>query len=149
MTDDKILVRIVNKSPFENPAYASIMSAGCDLQANIKEPLAVVPGEIVLVPTGIFISLPKGFEAQIRSRSGLTLNHGIVVANGIGTIDADYRGEIKVILTNISKEEYRISAGERIAQMVISEIKQAVFTDSDELDDTERSDGGFGHSGKD
>ena len=149
MNDDKIRVKIVNKSPFENPAYASILSAGCDLQADIKDSLLIKPGEIILVPTGIFIALPGGFEAQIRSRSGLTLNHGIVVANGTGTIDADYRGEIKVILTNISKEDYFISAGERIAQMVISEIKQAVFMDSEELDNTERSDGGFGHSGKD
>ena len=148
MPNDKVRIEIVNKSSFKNPSYASAFSAGCDLQANISEPVIVKPGEIVLIPTGLFISLPEGYEAQIRSRSGLTLKHGIVVANGVGTIDADYRGEIKVIITNISNIDYQISVGERIAQMVIGEFKQADFTKVEMLDDTERSDGGFGHSGK-
>ena len=148
MSNNKVRIEIVNKSSFQNPSYASVFSAGCDLQANIIEPMIVKSGEIVLIPTGLSISLPEGYEAQIRSRSGLTINHGIVVANGVGTIDADYRGEVKVIMTNISNTDYEISVGERIAQMVINEYKQADFAEVEMLDDTERSDGGFGHSGK-
>ena len=135
-----VKVNIKNTSPFPLPSYASEGSAGCDLRANITED--------VVIPTGIYIALPDGYEAQIRSRSGLTLRHGIVVANGIGTIDSDYRGEIKVILYNQSKTDYTVTPGERISQMVIARYEKADFTEVTDLDETDRGEGGFGHSGK-
>lgn len=143
-----VKINIKNTSPFPLPSYASEGSAGCDLRADIKEDTVIHSFETILVPTGIYIALPDGYEAQIRSRSGMTLKHGIVVANGIGTIDSDYRGEIKVILYNQSESDYTITPGERIAQMVIAKYEKAEFVLAEELDETSRSDGGFGHSGK-
>lgn len=144
----KTAIEIINRSPYPNPTYATVGSAGADLYANIDQPIKINRNEIVLVPTGIYIGLPIGVEAQIRSRSGMTLNHGIVVANGVGTIDSDYRGEIKVILHNISKSDYQLMPGEKIAQIVFAEFMQAIFTTVEVLDETNRGSGGFGHSGK-
>ncbi|MBR6802141.1 MAG: dUTP diphosphatase [Eubacteriaceae bacterium] len=143
-----VKVNIKNTSPFPLPSYASEGSAGCDLRANITEDVVIPSFESRLIPTGIYIALPDGYEAQIRSRSGLTLRHGIVVANGIGTIDSDYRGEIKVILYNQSKTDYTVTPGERISQMVIARYEKADFTEVTDLDETDRGEGGFGHSGK-
>ena len=144
----KSLIKIINRSLYPNPTYATVGSAGADLYANIDQPIMIKRNEIVLVPTGLYIGLPIGVEAQIRSRSGLTLKHGIVVANGVGTIDSDYRGEIKVILHNISKSDYLLMPGEKIAQIVFAEFLQADFTSVEDLNETERGSGGFGHSGK-
>ncbi|CAK7043629.1 deoxyuridine 5'-triphosphate nucleotidohydrolase [Tissierella sp. P1] len=140
-------VNVINKSQFELPKYETEGSAGIDLQANIDEPIELKPLDRALIPTGLFISIPKGFEAQIRGRSGLALNHGITLANGIGTIDSDYRGEIKVILINLGKESYTINKGDRIAQMVFIKYEKADLIVTDELDKTARGKGGFGHSG--
>ncbi|MCK9443620.1 MAG: dUTP diphosphatase [Tissierellaceae bacterium] len=140
-------INIINNSPFELPKYKTDGSAGLDLQANIDNPLAIKPLHRALVPTGLFISIPDGFEAQIRGRSGLALNHGITLANGIGTIDSDYRGEIKVILVNLSDEEYIVNKGDRIAQMVFIKYEKAELNIVDDLDKTDRGVGGFGHSG--
>ena len=143
-----VQVKIKNLSDFDIPSYSSPQSAGCDLRANLTEEYTIPSFETALIPTGIYIALPDGYEAQIRSRSGMTLKHGIVVANGVGTIDSDYRGEIKVILYNQSKNDYTITPGERIAQMVIARYEKAEFILTDDLDETQRGDGGFGHSGK-
>ena len=140
-------VKIINKSKYPLPSYATTGSAGLDIYANLECDMLVSPMQRVLVPTGLYIALEDGFEAQIRSRSGMSLKHGIVVANGIGTIDSDYRGEIKVILVNISNEDYIIKSGDKIAQMVINEYTRANFVEVTSLDETTRSDGGFGHSG--
>ena len=130
------------------PRYQTAFSSVMDLHAYIDAPLTVAPGAIVLVPTGLFIAVPAGFEAQVRPRSGLALKHGITVTNSPGTIDADYRGEIKVIMANIGREPYTIQRGERIAQLVISPVVHARWEESDSLSETARGDGGFGHSGK-
>ena len=143
----EINVKIINKSKYPLPSYATTGSAGLDIYANLECDMLVSPMQRVLVPTGLYIALEDGFEAQIRSRSGMSLKHGIVVANGIGTIDSDYRGEIKVILVNISNEDYIIKSGDKIAQMVINEYTRANFVEVITLDETTRSDGGFGHSG--
>ena len=140
-------VKIVNKSPFELPKFKTVGSAGVDLQANIDEPIILAPFERFLVPTGIFIALPEGYEAQIRARSGLAINHGISLVNGIGTIDSDYRGEIKVILINLGNEAYTINKGDRIAQMIFAKYEKPEFIQVSELDETKRGQGGFGHSG--
>lgn len=140
-------VKVVNKSYYDLPQYKTEGSSGMDLIANIEEALVLKPLERVLIPTGLSISLPFGYEAQIRARSGLSYKHGITMANGVGTIDSDYRGEISVILVNISNQDYTISPGDRIAQMVIAQYVQASFVEVDELDDTKRSTGGFGHTG--
>lgn len=140
-------VKIVNKGNQQLPAYATVLSAGADLRANIERPVVLKPLERKLIGTGLYIALPEGYEAQIRPRSGLALKHGITVLNTPGTIDADYRGEIGVVLVNLSNEEFTINPGERIAQMVIAEHGQAIFMPTDSLDETERGDGGFGHSG--
>lgn len=140
-------IKIINKSSFELPSYKTEGSAGMDLRANIEESISLEPLDRELVPTGIYISIPRGYEAQIRARSGLAIKHGISLANGIGTIDSDYRGEIKVILINLGKEAYRINPGERIAQMVIVKYEIANLIQVEELDQTERGKGGFGHSG--
>lgn len=140
-------VKVVNKSYYDLPQYKTEGSSGMDLIANIEEALVLKPLERVLIPTGLFISLPAGYEAQIRARSGLSYKHGITMANGVGTIDSDYRGEISVILVNLSNQDYTISPGDRIAQMVIAQYVQASFVEVDELDDTKRSTGGFGHTG--
>lgn len=144
----KIKIKVVNKGQQQLPTYATPQSAGMDLRANIEEGIFIHPMERMLVPTGLHIALPEGYEAQIRPRSGLALEHGITVLNSPGTVDADYRGEIGVILINLSQKAFFIAPGERIAQMVISRYEQAEFVDVETLDDTERGDGGFGHTGR-
>lgn len=140
-------IRIVNKSHHPLPAYATLYSAGMDLRANLDAPILLEPMQRCLVPTGLFIALPQGTEAQVRPRSGLALKKGITVLNAPGTIDADYRGEICVILINFSSETFVIQDGERIAQMVVARHEQVVWEQVDMLDETERGAGGFGHSG--
>ncbi|MBR2261147.1 MAG: dUTP diphosphatase [Paludibacteraceae bacterium] len=141
-------VKIINKSKHALPNYATAQSAGMDLRANLDSPIVLNPLERVLVPTGIYIALPDGYEAQIRPRSGLAAKHGITVLNTPGTIDADYRGEIKVILVNLSKDPFTIEDGERICQMIVAQYKQVSWKEVDILDETERGEGGFGHTGK-
>lgn len=141
-------VKIVNKSAFPLPQYATALSAGMDLKANIEEPITLGMLERAMVPTGLFIELPEGFEAQIRPRSGLAAKHGISVTNSPGTIDADYRGEIKVLLVNLSKEPFVINPGERIAQMVIARHEKVEWNEVEILDETERGAGGFGSTGR-
>lgn len=140
-------VKVINKGHQPLPAYATSQSAGMDLRANIDESIVLHPMERRLVPTGLHIALPQGFEAQIRSRSGLALKHGITVLNTPGTIDADYRGELMVLLINFSDTDFVINDGERIAQMVVARHEQIEFQLVDELDDTERGAGGYGHTG--
>jgi dUTP pyrophosphatase len=140
-------VQIINRSHHALPEYATPQSAGVDLRANIESPIELRPMERRLVPTGLFIALPPGFEAQVRPRSGLAIKHGITVLNSPGTIDADYRGEVCVILVNLSDEPFLIADGERIAQMVIARHEQAEWEQVDVLPETERGAGGFGHSG--
>ena len=142
-----IKVKIVNKSSNPLPHYSTPLSAGMDLRANLKEPLTLEPMQRALVPTGLFIELPEGYEAQVRPRSGLAIKHGITVLNTPGTIDADYRGEIMVILINLSNEPFTINNGDRIAQMVIARHETAELIQVEELSDTERGQGGFGHTG--
>jgi len=140
-------VQIINRSHHPLPQYATELSAGVDLRANIEAPIELRPMERHLVPTGIFMALPPGYEAQVRPRSGLALKHGITVLNTPGTIDADYRGEVCVILVNLSSEPFVIADGERIAQMVIARHEQAEWEQVEVLSETERGAGGFGHSG--
>ena len=140
-------VKIINRSHHPLPEYATVQSAGVDLRANLEEPVVMKPMERRLIPTGLFISLPVGFEAQVRPRSGLAIKKGITVLNTSGTIDADYRGEIGVILINLSQDEFIVNDGERIAQMVIARHEQAEWVPVETLDETERGAGGFGHSG--
>lgn len=140
-------VNIVNKSKHPLPEYATILSAGMDIRANLELPIKLSPGDHCLVPTGLYISLPEGFEAQIRPRSGLALKKGITVLNSPGTIDADYRGEIGVILINLSSKDFVIEDGERIAQMVIAKHETIEWETVEELPSTERGEGGFGHTG--
>ena len=140
-------IEIVNKSDFPLPNYKTKGSAGMDLYANIENPISINPMERVLIPTGLYISIPNGYEAQIRARSGLALKHGISLVNGIGTIDSDYRGEIGVVLINFGKEAYTINKGDRIAQLVIVKYEKAEFVQVSTLDSTDRGDGGFGHTG--
>ena len=140
-------VEIINKSKHRLPSYATSLSAGMDIRANIDRPIELQPLQRVLVPTGLFLALPEGFEAQVRPRSGLALKKGITVLNSPGTIDADYRGEVCVILVNLSNEPFVIADGERIAQMVIARHEQVEWQAVEVLDDTERGAGGFGHSG--
>lgn len=142
-----IKVNIINKGHHPLPQYATPQSAGMDLRANIDEPIVLNPLQRVLVPTGLFMALPAGYEAQVRPRSGLALKHGITVLNTPGTIDADYRGEIKVLLVNFSDGEFVVNDGERIAQMVIAKQENADFIEVEELDETERGAGGYGHTG--
>ena len=141
-------VKIVNHSPYPCPAYATPQSAGVDLRANLEEPVVLKPLERAMIPTGLYIALPAGYEAQVRPRSGLAAKHGITVLNSPGTVDADYRGELKTILVNLSQEPFEIVPGERIAQMVIARHEQVEWEQVDELDDTERGAGGFGSTGK-
>ena len=140
-------VKVINKGHQPLPAYATSQSAGMDLRANIDESIVLHPMERRLVPTGLHIALPQGFEAQIRPRSGLALKHGITVLNTPGTIDADYRGELMVLLINFSDTDFVINDGERIAQMAVARHEQIEFQLVDELDDTERGAGGYGHTG--
>ena len=141
-------IKVINKSGNALPRYATLQSAGLDLQANIEDPITIGSLERVMVPTGLFIAVPEGYEAQIRPRSGLAAKHGITVLNSPGTIDADYRGEIKVVLVNLSKEAFTINNGERIAQMVVAKCEQAEWEQVETLDTTERGEGGFGHTGR-
>lgn len=141
-------VQIVNRSPYPCPAYATEQSAGMDLKANLKEPVVLQPLQRTLVPTGLFIALPKGYEAQVRPRSGLAIKHGITVLNTPGTVDADYRGEVCVILVNLSQDPFEIVPGERIAQMVIARHEQVEWEQVEVLDETRRGAGGFGSTGK-
>ncbi len=140
-------IKIVNKGQQPLPTYATAQSAGMDLRANIDAPITLRPMERQLIPTGLYIALPEGFEAQVRPRSGLALKHGITVLNTPGTIDADYRGELKVLLVNFSNTNFVINAGERVAQMVIARYEKVDFEQVTELDDTERGAGGYGHTG--
>ena len=140
-------IKVVNRGSQPLPAYATALSAGMDLRANIEEPIVLRPMERRLIPTGLYIALPPGFEAQVRPRSGLALKHGITVLNAPGTIDADYRGEVCVLLINMSQEAFTINNGERIAQMVIARHEQVEFEPVEELDATERGAGGYGHTG--
>lgn len=140
-------IKVMNKSNYPLPKYNTKGSSGMDLYANIDKSVVLKPLDRILVPTGLYISIPNGYEAQIRARSGLSLKHGITLANGIGTIDSDYRGEIGVILINLSNEEYTINKGDKIAQLVLTKYKKVEFEEVNSLDNTERNDGGFGHTG--
>ncbi|MBU3809814.1 MAG: dUTP diphosphatase [Candidatus Phocaeicola faecipullorum] len=141
-------IRIINKSKHPLPQYATPLSAGLDLRANIDTPITINPLQRCLVPTGLYMALPAGYEAQVRPRSGLAIKKGVTVLNSPGTIDADYRGEICVIMVNLSDTPFVIEDGERIAQMVIARHEQAEWEETDVLDETERGEGGFGHSGR-
>lgn len=142
-----IKINVVNKGHQELPAYATPQSAGMDLRANLETPITLHPFERRLIPTGLHIALPAGYEAQVRPRSGLALKKGITVLNSPGTIDADYRGEVGVVLINLSQEDFVVNDGERIAQMVIARHEQGDFVIVDALDETERGEGGYGHTG--
>lgn len=141
-------VKIVNHSPFDLPSYATPFSAGMDLRANLEQPVTLAPLERALIPTGLHIELPAGYEAQVRPRSGLAAKHGISIVNAPGTIDADYRGEIKVILVNLSNDPFTIEAGERIAQMVVARHETVEWEQAEVLEESQRGSGGFGSTGK-
>lgn len=140
-------IKVVNKGHQPLPQYATSQSAGMDLRANLDEPITLKPLERILIPTGLYIALPAGYEAQVRPRSGLALKKGITVLNAPGTVDADYRGEVGVLLINLSQEDFVINDGERIAQMVIARHEQGEFLAVEVLDETERGAGGYGHTG--
>lgn len=142
-----IKIQVVNCGHQQLPAYATIQSAGMDLRANLDEPVTLHPLERRLIPTGLHIALPEGYEAQVRPRSGLALKHGLTVLNTPGTIDADYRGEIGVVLINLSQQDFVVNDGERIAQMVIARCEQGELVEVETLDETERGEGGYGHTG--
>ena len=142
-----IKIQVVNRGRQQLPQYATPLSAGMDLRANLDEPIVLHPMERCLVPTGLYIALPEGYEAQVRPRSGLALKRGITVLNAPGTVDADYRGEVGVLLINLSQEDFVVNDGERVAQMVIARHEQADFEVVAELDETERGTGGYGHTG--
>ena len=141
-------IEIVNKSHHPLPGYATPLSAGMDIRANLSEPVVLNPLERKLIPTGLFIALPEGYEAQMRPRSGLAIKHGITLLNTPGTIDADYRGELKILLTNFGKEPFTVKFCERIAQMVIVKVEKAELLEAEDLSETLRAAGGFGHTGK-
>ena len=141
-------VKVINRSPFPLPEYATPLSAGLDLKADLPESIVLEPLQRSIVPTGLFIALPEGYEAQVRPRSGLAAKHGITVLNSPGTIDADYRGELKVILVNLSNEPFTIVPGERIAQLVVARYEQVQWELSESLDETSRGEGGFGSTGR-
>ena len=141
-------VKIVNKSNHRLPEYATSGSAGMDLKANTTEPIVLGPLERQMIPTGLYVALPEGYEAQVRPRSGLAAKYGVTVANSPGTVDADYRGEIKVILINLSNEKFVVNPGDRIAQMVVARYERVEWNEVATLDETERGEGGFGHTGK-
>lgn len=147
MATSDINVKIINKSGFPSPAYATELSAGLDLRACIDSPITLHPLERAMVPTGLYIALPEGYEAQLRPRSGLAARNGITLLNSPGTIDADYRGEIKAILVNLSNEPFTINPGERICQMVVARYERVTLIEVDTLDSTSRGHGGFGHTG--
>ena len=141
-------VKILNRSGFDLPHYATPQSAGMDLRANIGEAVTIAPLERVVVPTGLYIELPEGYEAQIRPRSGLAVKYGVGIVNSPGTIDSDYRGEIRVVVVNLSNEPFILNPGERIAQMVVAKHEQVVWVESLALGESERGEGGFGSTGK-
>lgn len=145
---DKLTVKIINRSANPLPSYATEGSSGMDLRADIQQDITLQPLERILVPTGLFIELPSGYEAQVRPRSGLAIKHGITCLNSPGTVDADYRGELKVVLINLSGEPQTIHSGERIAQMVIQKVEKIILTQVNEINTTIRGEGGFGHTGK-
>ena len=147
MKENDITVKVVNKSGNEMPKYSTPDSAGMDLRASLSEPVTLAPMQRALIPTGIYIALPKGYECQIRPRSGLALKHGVTVLNSPGTIDADYRGEIGVILVNLSDKPFVVNNGERICQMVVARYDRVAWQQVETLDETERGAGGFGHTG--
>ena len=147
MKGNDITVKVVNKSGNELPRYSTPDSAGMDLRASLSEPVTLAPMQRALIPTGIYIALPKGYECQIRPRSGLALKHGVTVLNSPGTIDADYRGEIGVILVNLSDKPFVVNNGERICQMVVARYDRVAWQQVETLDETERGAGGFGHTG--
>ncbi len=140
-------VKIVNKSSNPSPAYATTLSAGMDIRANLQEPLTLNPLQRMLIPTGLYIALPEGYECQARPRSGLAVKHGITVLNSPGTIDADYRGELKILLVNLSDTPFVIEPGERIAQLVVAKHEHVEWSEVEVLDETERGEGGFGSTG--
>ena len=142
-----VKIEVINKGRQPLPAYATPQSAGLDLRANITNPVTLQPLERQLIPTGLYIALPKGYEAQVRPRSGLALKHGITVLNSPGTIDSDYRGELMVLLINLSREAFTINEGERIAQLVVARHEQAELVCVEQLDETTRGTGGYGHTG--
>ena len=141
-------IRIVNKSRHPLPSYSTLLSAGMDLRAHLDVPVTLAPGARILVPTGLYVSIPQGYEAQIRPRSGLALKKGITILNSPGTIDADYRGEIGIIVVNFSQEDFVINDGERIAQMIIARYETVEWELCESLDETVRGAGGFGHTGQ-
>lgn len=141
-------IKIINKSNHALPAYETAHAAGMDLRAFINEPIIIKPMQRSLIPTGLFIELPVGYEAQIRPRSGLAYKHGVTVLNSPGTIDADYRGELKVLLVNLSDTEFVVNNGERIAQMVVAKHETVIWEQANELSTTDRGEGGYGHTGK-
>lgn len=145
---EKVVVKVVIEERVTLPKYETVGSAGMDVRANISEPIVLGSLDRVLVPTGIRMAIPEGYEVQVRPRSGLALKHGISMANAVGTIDSDYRGEVGVILINLSKDEYTIQPQERIGQLVLNKVAQIDFEVVSSLDETERGSGGFGHTGK-
>ena len=145
--DHVMKIKVINRGHQQLPAYATLQSAGMDLRANLDAPVCLRPMERRLIPTGLHIALPAGYEAQVRPRSGLALKKGITVLNSPGTIDADYRGEVGVLLINLSQDDFIVEDGERIAQMVIASHEQGEFIEVEELDETERGEGGYGHTG--
>ena len=145
---EKVIVKVVREENVSLPKYETSGSAGMDVRANIEEPIVMGSLERVLVPTGLKIAIPEGYEVQVRPRSGLAIKHGITLLNTPGTIDSDYRGELKVIMVNLSKDEYVINPQERIGQLVLNKVAQMEFVEVDSLDETERRAGGFGHTGK-
>ena len=144
----KVQVKVVREKGVELPKYETGGSAGMDVRANIKEPITLKSLERILIPTGLKVAIPEGYEIQVRPRSGLAIKHGITMLNTPGTVDSDYRGELKVIVVNLSNEAYTIEPNERIGQFVLNKIEQIEFIEVEELDSTERGEGGFGHTGK-
>jgi dUTP pyrophosphatase len=142
-----ISVKVTRRDGAVIPEYISKGAAGADLSASLEEAVIIEPNETILVPTGIYLAIPPGFEAQIRPRSGLALKHGITFLNSPGTIDSDYRGEVKIIMTNLGKEPFKVENGMRIGQMVFSKVYRGEFIEVEELDETDRNEGGFGHTG--
>ncbi len=147
ITMQQLNVKIINRSRHELPSYATEGAAGMDVRANLDEPVTLLPMQRALIPTGLFMSIPVGFECQVRPRSGLAAKHGVTVANAPGTVDSDYRGEVKVILVNLSDVPFVINDGERVAQLVFARHERVDWISVDSLDDTERGEGGFGHTG--
>ncbi|MCD8173624.1 MAG: dUTP diphosphatase [Alistipes sp.] len=141
-------VRVINRSAFDLPRYESALAAGLDVRANIVEAVTIGPLGRAMVPTGLYVEIPEGYEIQVRPRSGMAARHGLTVLNSPGTIDADYRGEIKIILANISPDSFVLNPGERIAQLVLARHERAEWEECDELSETERGAGGFGHTGR-